>query len=124
MSPHYRYETSKPKFGFTANDSVLCRRLTGIYVFNTKNIGRAYGASLALIYATLVTLAVWGFWHTMPAMVGLLLFIGLSIGFYLAGIWVFTERIPELNRKLPISSTEVRRRRKEFFEWLNSQGPR
>jgi hypothetical protein len=32
--------------------------------------------------------------------------------------WVFFERGPELDRKIPVSSKELRRRKKEFFDDL------
>jgi len=32
--------------------------------------------------------------------------------------WVFFERGPELDRKIPVSSKELRRRNKEFFDDL------
>jgi hypothetical protein len=65
-----------------------------------------------------------GLWHGLHIALTLLLFVGLWIGFYFAGVWASTERRAELERKFPISSKELRRRKKEFFDWLASQGRR
>jgi hypothetical protein len=51
-----------------------------------------------------------------------IIFIALSIGFYSAGIWVAIDRPVELDKKFPIGSKELRRRKKAFFDWLDSQG--
>jgi hypothetical protein len=42
----------------------------------------------------------------------------LFIGFYFAWRWVFFERQDELNKKFPVSSKELRRRKKEFYDSL------
>jgi hypothetical protein len=44
------------------------------------------------------------------------------IAFYCVGVWAFT-RI-ESNKKLPTPSRELRKRNKEFYDWLDSQGRR
>jgi hypothetical protein len=92
-------------------------------ITNKKNIGRALGILLATIYAGLITAAVhtWTGLHTAPT---LLVFAGLWIGFYFAGIWAATDRPAELDKRFPISSKELRRRKKTFYDWLNSQGRR
>jgi hypothetical protein len=47
-----------------------------------------------------------------------LIFSGLFIGFYFAWRWVFFERLDELDKKFPVSSKELRRRKKEFYDSL------
>jgi hypothetical protein len=88
-----------------------------------RNIGRIYGASLATIYATLVTGIIYPFWsgfHSFAAI--LLIFSALWIGFYAAGFWAAVDRPAEFRRKIPTSAKELRRTKKEFFERLQSQG--
>jgi hypothetical protein len=43
-------------------------------------------------------------------------------GVYLVGTWIMVDHPAELKRKIPISSKELRRRRKRFYDWLASQG--
>jgi len=89
-----------------------------------KNIGRVYGASLATIYSTLITGMTYGFSGGLRFGLVLSIFIGLWIAIYFAGVWVAVDRPAELNRKFPFSSKELRRRKKEFYDWLASQGRR
>ena len=42
----------------------------------------------------------------------------LFFAFLCAWRWLFFERIAELDRKIPISSKELRKRKKEFFDSL------
>jgi hypothetical protein len=51
-----------------------------------------------------------------------LIFIALWIGFYFAGVWAVVDRLAELARKFPISSKELRRRTKAFYDQLSSKG--
>jgi hypothetical protein len=51
----------------------------------------------------------------------LLIFMGIWLGFYAAGSWAF---FAQLNTKIPISGKELRRRKKEFYDWLASLGHR
>ena len=88
-----------------------------------KNIGQLYGACLATIYSTLVTGIVYGFWPTAHLAL-LLIFVVLWIGFYFTGIWTMVDRPAELNRKFPVSSKELHKRKKTFYNWLASQGRR
>ena len=46
----------------------------------------------------------------------------LLVSFYVAGVWVFLRG--ELGKKIPTPSPEFRRRRKEFYNRLDSQGRR
>jgi hypothetical protein len=87
-----------------------------------RNIGRFYGVLLATMYATLVTGIIYGLSRPPLGWV-FVLFVALWIGFYFAGVWAAVDRPAELNRKLPLSSKELRRRKKEFYDWL-ARGPR
>ena len=89
-----------------------------------KNIGRLYGVCLATVYATLISGAVYGFWPGLHIALRLLIFLALWIGFYFTGIWTAIDRPAELDRKFPISSKELRTRKKAFYDWLASQGRR
>ena len=51
----------------------------------------------------------------------LIVFFVLSIIFSFVWRWVFFERGPELDRKIPVSSKELRRRKKEFFDDLQQR---
>ena len=89
-----------------------------------KNIGRVFGASLATIYSTLITGMTYGFLGGLRFGLVLSIFIGLWIAIYFAGVWAAVDRPAELNRKFAISSKELCRRKKEFYDWLASQGRR
>jgi hypothetical protein len=43
---------------------------------------------------------------------------------YCAGFWALVDRPAELDRKFPTSSKELRRRKKELYDWLDSLGRR
>ena len=88
-----------------------------------RNIGRSYGVLMATIYATLVTGIIYGLWR-LPIGWTLFVFVALWIGFYFTGVWAAVDRPAELNRKLPVSSKELRRRKKEFYDWLGTRGRR
>jgi hypothetical protein len=47
-----------------------------------------------------------------------LIFVVLALAFYVLWIWVFFEHPTEIAKKLPISSKELRRKKKEFFDNL------
>jgi hypothetical protein len=89
-----------------------------------KNIARFYGVCLATIFATITTGLVHDLWHGPHVAPIVLIFVALWIGFYFTGIWVAADRPDELNRKFPITSKELRRRKKEFYDWLASLGQR
>jgi hypothetical protein len=53
---------------------------------------------------------------------GVLLFVLFWTIFYRIGIWVVVDRPTELRKRIPISGNELRETRKEFYDWLASQG--
>ena len=84
----------------------------------TKNTAaRAYGVVLATMFAILVTFVTRGFWPGMNFPITFVVFVVLWVGFFVTGIWIFT-------REFPISGAERRRRNKQFYDWLRSQGRR
>jgi hypothetical protein len=93
-------------------------------MINKKNIGRLYGVCLATIYATLATGIIYGVWRGLHAIPVLLIFVVLWVGFYFTGIWIAVDRPDELKRKFPISSKELSRRKREFYDWLALHGRR
>jgi len=93
-------------------------------MINKKNSGRFFGAVLATTWGTLITFMVQEHWPGLHILPILLIFSALWIGFYFAGIWAIIDRPAELNRKFPISSRELRRRKKEFYDWLTWQDRR
>jgi hypothetical protein len=92
-------------------------------MMNKKNTGRAFGVCLATIYASFVTVTV-HIWRGLRIELALLIFIGLWIGFYFTGVWAANDRPAELDKRIPTGSKELRRRKKAFFDWLDSQGRR
>jgi hypothetical protein len=93
-------------------------------MMNQKSLGQLSGICLATVSAALIVLMVRGLWHGLHIAPTLLLFVVLWIGFYFAGVWASTERRAELDRKFPISSKELRRRKRVFYDWLASRGRR
>jgi preprotein translocase subunit SecY len=47
-----------------------------------------------------------------------LIFVVLTVTFYVLWMWVFFEHPAEIAKKLPISSIELRRKKKKFFDTL------
>lgn len=66
--------------------------------------------------ALLVTTLIRGSNPTLRPGTILLIIGGFCVAFYFLWTWVFFERPAELDKKLPINSKELRRKRKEFFD--------
>ena len=92
-------------------------------MINKKNTGRLFGAILAATFGGLIaeTIRLWLGLHLAAA---LLVFIALWVGFYFTGTWMIIERPAELDRKFLISSSELRKRKREFYDWVDSLGRR
>lgn len=84
--------------------------------------GQITGLLYAGVFAPLIAAMVHGRWPRLPIVLIVIIFVALIIGFYFVGIWVAIDRPAELDKKFPISSKELRRRKKALFEWLDSQG--
>jgi cytochrome c biogenesis protein ResB len=85
-----------------------------------KSVGNLVGAWYAAIYGALIMMVIYAYWPSMSIAVFLLLSSAVCIAVYWAGRWIQARK--ELNKKLPMSSKELRRRKKEFYERLDSQG--
>src|SRR5437763_3434501 len=76
----------------------------------------AIAAGLALI--------IWRYWlsrlhrRTIGFGILFLIFLGLAVAFYALWMWVFFEHPAEIAERVPISSQELRRKRKRFFDSL------
>jgi hypothetical protein len=93
-------------------------------MMNKDTTARAYGIVLATMFGILVTDLIYGVWPQMHIALLLAICILLGAGFFILGLWIISYRIDELNRKLPLSGKELRRRKNEFYDWLSSQGRR
>lgn len=103
---------------------ISVERADGSIMVGKKNIGRFSGVCLAIVGVGLVAAALQGFLRTLNFALAVLIVVGLGVGFYVAGVWATTDRRDELDRKFPISSNELRKRGKSFYDWLASQGRR
>jgi hypothetical protein len=92
-------------------------------MINKKNTGRFFGLILAATFGSLITETV-RLWLELRLGATLLVFIALWVGFYFTGTWAIIDRPAELDRKFPINSRELRRRKKEFYDWVDSLGRR
>jgi hypothetical protein len=93
-------------------------------MLNKKNIGRAFGVSLATIYATLIAETIYDICPGMHVLAGR---VDIHLPFHwlvLCGVLGLVDRPVELDRKFPTSSKELRRRKKELYDWLDSLGRR
>lgn len=86
-----------------------------------KSIGPIFGVFIAAVYGTLITVGAHDYLPDMSTWVLLLLSGALCVALYFVGRWIAVRS--ELNKKLPTSSKELRKRRKRFYDWLDSQGP-
>jgi len=103
---------------------IIIRALAGRTMFGKKNVGLFSGICLGTVAVGLFGVIFSGFLRSLNVVLAVLLVMGLWIGFYFAGVWATTDRSDELDRKFPISSSELRKRKKDFYDWLASQGRR
>jgi len=82
---------------------------------NKSTTARAYGVVLATVFSIVVTLIAYRLFSGMNPLLMLPIFVGFWIGFFLTGVWIFT-------REFPITGAERRRKNKQFYDWLRSQG--
>ncbi len=93
-------------------------------MMNKNTSALASSLVVATTSAIVVTYLVSGGWPGLHIALLLAIFVGLWIGFFVMGVWIMFYRADELDRKLPISGAERRRRNRQFYEWLRSQGRR
>jgi hypothetical protein len=91
-------------------------------ISDKKTIGRVWGVLFAIPFGSLVAITTRHVWPGLNISLILLLFVVLCVGFYFTGVWMMVDHPAELHRKFPISSKELRRRRKEFYDWVDSLG--
>jgi hypothetical protein len=91
---------------------------------NKKTTGRVWGILFGIPFGSLIATIAHHLWPELEIALIFLIFVGLCVGFYFAGLWVMVDHPAELDRKFPISSKELRRRRKEFYDWVDSLGRR
>jgi hypothetical protein len=87
-------------------------------MISRKSMGPLLGVCYVAVYGALILGGL--DWHQMSRGTLLLLSSAVFVALYFAGRWIAVRS--ELNKKLPTSSKELRRRTKAFYDWLGSQG--
>lgn len=90
-------------------------------MISKKSIGSLLGACYAAVFGTIITVGIHSYWPHMGVGVLLLLSGVAFVASYFGGRWIAIRN--EENKKLPTSSKELRRRTKDFYDSLDSQGP-
>jgi hypothetical protein len=85
-----------------------------------KSIGPLLGVCYGAVFVTLMIAGLHSYWPDMSVWILVLLSAAFSVAFYFVGLWVHVRN--EQNKKLPTTSKELRRRTKEFYDSLDSQG--
>lgn len=85
-----------------------------------KNIGPLLGLFYGAVFGTLIMVVVHRYFPDISARVVVLLAVVSFVACCFAGMWVHVRS--EQNKKLPTNGKELRRRTKEFYHWLDSQG--
>ena len=85
-----------------------------------KSIGPLLGVCYGAMFGTLMMAGLHSYWPNMSVRVLALLSAAFFVAFYFVGLWVHVRN--EQNKKLPTNSKELRRRTKEFYDSLDSQG--
>lgn len=80
------------------------------------------GALYSLFFGVLFSAFIFGSWPQLPILVKLLISGVLAFAFYFLGVWIFVRN--EQNKEIPTPSHELRRRKKAFYDWLDSRGRR
>jgi hypothetical protein len=80
-------------------------------------------AILSALFSAGFSLMIWKrfIWQLSPTFgfaVLFLIFVVLAGAFYVLVMWFFFEHPGEIAKKLPVSSSELRRKQKEFFDNL------
>jgi hypothetical protein len=84
-----------------------------------KGMDQAYAVFMATIYAGLIT---GGVDRLVSIRAEITVFLASWAVIYFVGLWIRSRA--ELNKKIPVSSKELHRRKKRFYDWLASQGRR
>lgn len=78
---------------------------------------RLGSAVVGMGYAGLLTGFVQDLWRRLGPVPLISIFIVLWIVSYQGLLWLFVDRTAELEKKFPITSQELRRRKKAFYDW-------
>ena len=78
------------------------------------------GVLYSLFFGSLFSAFAYYTWPQSPIAVKLLVSGVIALAFYIVGVWVSVRQ--EQNKKIPTPSHELRRRKKAFYDWLDSQG--
>jgi len=89
-------------------------------MISKKSVGHLTGVCYAAVFGALIIGGIHNYWPDMSTAVLLLLSGALLVSFYFAGRWIAVRE--EENKKLPTSSRELKKQKKEFYDWLDSQG--
>jgi hypothetical protein len=84
-----------------------------------KSIARIAGVLYAAVFGSLITFGIYAHWSNVSIALLVPLAAVVFVAFYFVGRWI--EVRSELNKKLPTSGKELRRRTKEFYDSLDSQ---
>jgi len=90
-------------------------------MIGNKSIARFLGVWYAAVFGSVIMFGIHFLWPDVSAAVLLLVSGAGFVVFYFVGRWIAVRT--ELNKKLPTSGKELKRRTKAFYEWLDSQGP-
>ena len=85
-----------------------------------KSMGPITGVCYSAVFGTLIVVGLRDYLPDMSLRVFVLLAGAIFVALYFAGGWLAVRN--EQNKKLPTSSKELRRRTKQFYSWLDSQG--
>jgi hypothetical protein len=96
----------------------VCEEL-GQPMISKKSRGPLLGLFYAAIFGTFATIGIHDYFPEMSMRVFVLLLGAVFVALYFVGNWV--QGRMEQNKKLPTSSKELRRRKKQFYDWLDSQ---
>jgi hypothetical protein len=89
-------------------------------MISKKSVGHLTGVCYAAVFGALIIGGIRNNWPDMSIAVLLSLSAALLVAFYFAGRWIAVRE--EENKNLPTSSRELKKQRKEFYDWLDSHG--
>jgi hypothetical protein len=92
-------------------------------MMNKDTARGAYAVVVATFLAIGVTAIAYKTWPHSPVLLIVMIFMVVWANVFFATDWFFSCP-DELKLKLPITGAEHRRRSREFYEWLRSQGRR
>jgi hypothetical protein len=88
---------------------------SSFHMMSKKTAAQGFGITLATPLAIAIAAVAYKAWPQLHVSLILMIFVALWAALFKAVFWVFT-------RDLPITGAERRRRNKQFYDWLRSQG--